>query len=87
MIFLLAMVLLVPLVLYEGYVLSWLWQWFVVPLSVAPITVAWAIGIVCVTSMLRQSSGGDSKWYEQLVSATLKFTILWGIGWLAHQFM
>lgn len=46
----------------EGVVLSVLWDWFIVPLGVTPISVAHAVGICCIVLTTSQfSSPPDSK--------------------------
>lgn len=75
----------------RGYVLSILWGWFVVPFGVPPISVAWAIGIsVLVTLLTTQyvKTEGDSK--PDFVTMTFFGIsiplIAWFIGFIVHSF-
>lgn len=79
-------------------VLSWLWAWFMVPLGVHPIGIAWAIGLSGLIGMLTQSAKvgkdpeGDTS--EKLAKMGKAFALMLAvplvtlfIWWLAHTAM
>lgn len=80
----------------NGYVLSVLWGWFVVPLfSAPPLSVATAIGLSLAVGMLvsRGSSSSDEKkdsgeaivnLFAQVIFAPL-FTLF--VGWIVKSFV
>jgi len=80
----------------NGWVLSVLWGWFVVPLGVAQLHTVGAIGLSLVVSLLvggnravtTGSSGtaDESKAVTNLVIAVLVPFVLLGIGWVIHCF-
>lgn len=47
------LVLLIPIeIATQGYILSWLWEWYVVPLGVSQINVAHALGLTLIYNMI-----------------------------------
>ena len=83
-------------VMFEGYVLTKLWLWFVVPtFHQQPLGLAQAIGIALVVSLLtHQTCGDDDKEWstgEQLRRAALALflrpVIMLVAGWVAAWFM
>lgn len=82
-------ILIIPLLLIEqGWAISTLWGWFIVPLGVPAIGIASAIGIAITFSVLRYSHNktdeGD-KW-ERMARLVLTPVIAVCLGWIAKQF-
>jgi hypothetical protein len=76
--------------LVRGFVLSILWGWFIVPLGVNPIGMAWAIGISGITTLLTyqfDTKREDAKWGKGMVFAFIMPLITLGVCWIAHSFM
>ncbi len=86
----------VPMMLLEGYVLSKLWSWFIVPVFALPIlSVGQAVGIMVVVSMLTMHITDSSKEGESLVGKVLGQVFssvfmrlwVWGIGYIVYCFI
>lgn len=45
------------LMLVRGWAVATLWAWFVVPLGVKPIGLAWGYGLVCLGSLVSDTIG------------------------------
>lgn len=79
----------VAAVVLNGYVFSWLWLWFAVPLGLPPIGVALAIGIC----MLLRNPVSDMKtedetdWTAALTKTFGEPLFTFGVGWIVHQFV
>lgn len=77
---------------FEGLVLSYLWQWFVVPLGLKPVTILHAIGL-CVLLDFITYHYYDYKRSEEVGFATsvsyilIRPTIAIIIGAILHFFM
>lgn len=83
----------VPLMLLEGYVLSRLWLWFIVPVFSLPVlSVGQAVGIMVVVSMLKtqltnksnEEGSLTSKMLVQLLTSAFMRLAVWGIGYLVY---
>lgn len=75
--------------IYGGFVLYILWGWFVVPLGVPPIGIAWAIGISAVSALLVPTppSPTEDQRTEHLAGVLAKPLIALAIGWVAKSAM
>lgn len=81
-------------VIVNGYVLSILWVWFVVPLGLPVISVAHSIGLAMVTGWLTYQYQTNKK-EEDNIKALTEFAILFivrplavlGVGYIVKQFM
>lgn len=79
-------------VLYAGLTLTFLWSWFVVPLGVMPINMAWAIGLSCIVG-LAKGVPASLKIYEtdpsilEMFKPYLGITLFLVFGYIAHLFM
>lgn len=79
-------------VIINGYVLSILWVWFVVPLGLPVISVAHSIGLAMVTGWLTYQYTNKE---EDNIKALTEFAILFivrplavlSIGYIVKQFM
>lgn len=88
---LLILLLTLPAVAWEGFVLSILWRWFLVPLGVAPVGVWAAAGIALVVGVLTHQTPseppeGDPDFAWWLTKATLIPAWCLLVGWLIHSF-
>lgn len=81
--------LIVVLLAVNGFVLSWLWQWFVVPLGVGQISIAQAFGLSLLVSYAvpTYQSKESTKFSEVVVKAMGKQSFALGFGWLAAWLM
>ena len=78
--------------IFKGWVLSVLWEWFVVPLGVPRIGAFWAMGIVLLANMVISVPSGKpwSDRYDVLNSALgaiLTGLIALLLGWVFRGFM
>jgi hypothetical protein len=59
-------------IVFGGWVMSWLWAWFVVPLGVTQIGVAHAVGLMvvarCLTGFADLTQPSDEEWIAELVA-------------------
>lgn len=80
-------------VIINGYVLSILWVWFIVPLGLPVISVAHSIGLAMVTGWLTYQY--TNKKEEDIIKTLTEFAILFivrplavlGVGYIVKQFM
>lgn len=74
----------------RGFVLSVLWDWFMVPLGVAEIGIAWAIGLSLIVGFFTSHlySGENKKDAGEIVVGGI-FNSLFALflGWIIHLFM
>ena len=86
---LLAILLALASVPLNGWVLSILWLWFVVPLGVPAIGIAQAVGLATLIGMLRRGSLKSDDAEPLITAATLLVSpfLYLGCGALAHHFM
>jgi len=77
------------LFLVHGVVLTQLWGWFIVPLGVPAISLAWAVGLSCVVGLVTPQPAPVPKdrALEYLGIITTKPFVVWAIGLVAHAFM
>ena len=82
--------------LWNGYVLSVLWRWFVVPPFGAPaLSIGYAIGIALVVGHLTQPheppKTDEKEWKElfakSVASAAVKPAIALFVGWIVTLFL
>jgi hypothetical protein len=72
----------------NGFMLSYLWEWFVVPLGAPPIGLLHAIGIAVLVSMLTFEGGGRAGdgedalklLFARLVAKLVAFGIAWAVS-------
>lgn len=87
-------VVIVPLVLaatsiWRGFVLSILWGWFLVPLGMPPLTVAYAIGVSLIVGFLtvRHSKEDEQPEYgKAMLRVTLVPAFALAFGWIVSRF-
>jgi hypothetical protein len=80
-------------VVVDGYVLSVLWGWFVVPAFHIPaLTIPYAIGVSMVAASLTNHRNGkeaekEVSWWQPLLFLTLKPAFALGLGWIVKAFI
>lgn len=87
---LLLAVLTIPLILLNGWVLSWLWLWFMVPLGLPVISLAHSIGIAGIVGFMTKqytSDKNEEEKYERMAYGLLAPFIALGGGYIIHSFM
>lgn len=77
------------LVVEQGWAISTLWGWFIVPLGAPSIGVAVAIGIAITASTIRRRyhKTPDEERYKSLAYGFIHPLLCVGIGWIAKQFV
>lgn len=73
--------------IYAGAILWIMWGWFMVPLGVPTITVAWAIGICTLVTMFVRPIGGKGQTKVAWHDVWLRPLFLLGVAYVAKQFM
>jgi hypothetical protein len=87
-VFVVAMVAGIASVILDGWVLTRLWYWFVVPLGVRPLGVAQAIGLAVIVRWLTGYETPTKKDTGELIlTLSLRPLIVLGIGALIAWFM
>ena len=86
------LVVIIGSIILDGYVLSILWEWFIVPVFSLPILpIVAAIGVsLLVAYLTHQYSISDIKNYDftiGMIIAILKPIIALCFGWVVHSFM
>lgn len=77
-------------VILGGYVFSWLWLWFAVPLGAKPIGVALSIGIVLLvrTAVLDNRNAKESKEpIDAIIEQIVISLLVLGMGYIIHLFV
>ena len=77
------------LVTWFGYALHILWGWFLVPLGVPPISIAHAVGLGAIASIMRSPGRPTPKGERTEALFYLAFAPLFAlfVGYCAKQFM
>lgn len=76
------------LTMWQGYVLTVLWGWFIVPLGVPAIGVAHAVGFAAMLALRTRVRGKDNRTVMQaFLSAAITAALSLGVGAIAHAFM
>jgi protein-S-isoprenylcysteine O-methyltransferase Ste14 len=77
--------------IFYGAFVAWvLWGWFVVPLGVPPISIAWVLGLSALVYMLTPTPPPPPKSQSSWLPFAKLYgepTILLACGWIAKQFM
>lgn len=78
--------LLVPVMLWQGWAAAILWGWFIVPtFSVPAISISQAAGIMLVVGLLRFKMTGpkdEISWTTKIVGFVIGPPIAVGLGWV-----
>jgi hypothetical protein len=86
----LALLLVVPLYVFEGIVFRSYWHWFVLPLGAPAITLSHAVGLGLFVGFLRYSYKKTDDDYDSLkaIGVTTFVTLyIWGLGAATHAVM
>lgn len=83
--------LIVLLTIEQGWAISTLWGWFLVPLGLPEIGIAMAIGVAATASAiksraLRNKSDKSDAW-KDIVAIALQPLVCVTVGWIAKQFL
>lgn len=75
--------------LLRGFVLTYLWQWFVVPFGAPEIRVihAWGISILIAFLTYELNENVDSKPSERFAKSLLASLMVFFVGWILSHFM
>jgi hypothetical protein len=77
-------------ILLSGFVLTYLWNWFVVPLDVYQIGIAQALGLTVTARVLAGTaklSREKKSWETEAWQGILIPLVVWGTAWVIHLFM
>jgi hypothetical protein len=77
------------LIAIEGFILSIMWGWFVVPFGIQQISVPWAIGLCGIASILgnAQIPVDEDKKKKHALNVLLRPWLILLVGYIAKQFM
>ena len=89
------LVLWVPLILLNGFVLTKLWTWFMVPLGLGPIGIAHGLGLGVIATYFKGPDFQNNDWdglssakvIGRVLSVSLRPLFLLLFGWVFLQFM
>lgn len=89
---LVALAALVLMPIYQGFILSIVWVWFMVPFGLPAIGIAWAIGLTIVVRLITHTNRAEpeeekSKKTARLVGAMLAPLCALGVAYIAHLYM
>lgn len=78
--------------IYNAWVLTILWGWFIVPLGVKALSIAHAYGFTLVTGLLLSNRGikenkGKEDWVGSIITWLLLPAVALFFGWIAVGFM
>ena len=73
--------------IFEGYVLSIVWGWFLVPFGLPHISVPWAIGLSVAASIMMPTPRGKATTFELWFALLLKPLLILLIAWVCKQWM
>ncbi|MBK3780216.1 hypothetical protein G3A43_08090 [Paraburkholderia aspalathi] len=72
----------------NGWVISVMWRWFIVPFGAPEIGVAWAIGLTAVATMFCDTTTGkDESFIVAIAHDVLKAGLMLLVAYIAHRFM
>jgi hypothetical protein len=85
----------VPVALYNGMMMTFMWRWFLVPFGVPAIGVAHACGLFLLVGMFTYSFTREKfdpehpmlNGYVTILFSVLCSSLLTGFGWIFHSFM
>ncbi len=86
-----AVVLMIPLCIWSGFVLATMWGWFIVPFGMPPLAIAHAVGLTLLIAWARAPKMDRSKEVElpfrDIGVGFLASLFVLGAGWVAKSFM
>lgn len=79
-------------VIYNAWVLTILWSWFIVPLGVKALSIAHACGFTLVTGLILSNRGvkenkGKDDWVSSIITWLLLPLVALFFGWIYVGFM
>lgn len=89
----------IAVTVFRGYVLSEMWEWFIVPFGVKSLNVVHAIGLSMIVAFLTYqhdaakevkrdpSATFMGKLIEGFIAGNLYTAMMWGLGATIHAFM
>lgn len=83
-----AVLILIIYYLYLGWVINDLWTWFMVPLGVVKINIAWAIGLVFLFKSMKGIIIIPEDINSKLMGKDMVISpiILWSLGWFIFNY-
>jgi len=88
---LVTIIIVIPMSLLRGWVLTKMWLWFVTPFGVGPITIFHAIGISILLGMLTRDAdikeNSAEEKVKRIVYGFLVPIITLVMGWVVHSLM
>lgn len=81
---LIALVLLLPLLCYQGFVLATLWGWFVVPLGLAAIPWTQGAGLCLIAKLCGRKHSGTAECslVQRAVLVAVAYSAILGLGYI-----
>lgn len=78
--------------IYNAWVLTILWGWFIVPLGIKSLSIAHAYGFTLVTGLILSNRGikenkGRDDWVSSIITWLLLPLVALFFGWIAVGFM
>ena len=79
--------------LLEAVILKFLWEWFVVPFGVIPLSIPHALGISIligyfkVGSVVKDTCEDSDPWWQKTCVTIVAFLLLWGTGYVLQMLM
>jgi len=87
----LALIVIVPIILYRGWVLFTMWNWFIVPLGAPHISLFHVLGISVIINVLTNHSEIKKKSTKETLTELCTFigmlTAALCIGWIIKSFI
>lgn len=85
-------IIMIPVAIFEGWVLCYLWKWFFVPFGIIEISIPHAIGMVMAIGYFtgKSSSSDDddiADSFIKVVAAVPACLLLLLFGWIIKSFM
>lgn len=85
-------------IILQGTVLSLIWDWYMEPFGLPPITLAWACGLVLFVRLLTKpipdakelaKSGAEKKapWYQNFIAKIVIYALVLLYAWVLHFFI
>lgn len=87
--FWIAIALYFAMLIFSGYSLSILWLWYVVPLGMQAVNIAWGVGLICLSSIFRTYTlnADDDYPIGSIIFQFLMVAFALFIGWIAQHFL
>ena len=85
----LGVLIIVPMIIIRALVLATLWEWFIVPLGVMNITIAHAVGLSSIFSLIlsKVRSKEEESLLKSISHEFMTFIVVLVVGFIARGFM